>query len=58
MKPHAAGGVYVNFASGDEGEARVCEAYDEASYRRLAALKAEWDPENALHLNQNIRPAA
>ena len=58
MKPHTAGGVYVNFVSGDEGEARVHEAYDEATYRRLAMLKAEWDPENALHLNQNVRPAA
>ncbi len=53
MKPHAAGGVYVNFVS-DEGEARV----HEASYRRLATLNAEWDPEHALHLNQNVRPAA
>ncbi len=58
LAPHAAGGVYVNFVSGDEGEARVREAYDEATYRRLATLKAEWDPENALHLNQNVRPAA
>jgi FAD/FMN-containing dehydrogenase len=58
VAPHVAGGVYVNFISGDEGAARVREAYDAATYRRLAALKAEWDPENALHLNQNIEPAA
>lgn len=58
MEPHASGGVYVNFISGDEGEARVHEAYEDATYRRLADLKAAWDPRNVLHLNQNIRPAA
>ena len=51
-----ASGVYVNFLD-REGEARVREAYPEATYRRLAEVKASWDPENVLSRNQNIAPA-
>lgn len=58
LAPLATGGVYVNFISGDEGAERVRAAYGETTYRRLAAAKAEWDPENVFHLNQNILPAA
>ncbi|MGC3875335.1 BBE domain-containing protein [Halomonas sp. GXIMD04776] len=54
MTPFTTGGVYVNFISGDEGAARVQAAYGDATYRRLAALKREWDPHNAFHLNHNI----
>lgn len=52
----AATGVYVNFLD-VEGEARVRQAYPEATYRRLAETKARWDPANVLHRNQNIRPS-
>ncbi|MDQ3691544.1 MAG: BBE domain-containing protein [Chloroflexota bacterium] len=27
------------------------------TYRRLAEVKARWDPANVLHRNQNIRPS-
>ncbi len=50
-------GVYANFL-GDEGEARVRAAYPGATGERLAAIKAQYDPTNLFHLNQNIRPAA
>jgi FAD/FMN-containing dehydrogenase len=53
----ASGGVYLNFI-GDEGEDRVRAAFGDAKYDRLAAVKAEWDPQNVFHGNQNIKPAA
>lgn len=57
VAPFTTGGVYVNFISGDEGTDRTRAAYGDATYRRLAALKAKWDPDNLLHLNQNIAPS-
>jgi len=57
MTPFTTGGVYVNFISGDEGAERIRAAYGESTYERLAALKSKWDPENILHLNQNILPS-
>ena len=49
-------GAYVNFL-GNEGEARVRAAYPGATWDRLAAIKARYDPGNLFHLNQNIPPA-
>ena len=46
-------GVYVNFL-GDEGEARVREAYPGSTWDRLAAVKRRYDPTNLFRLNQNI----
>jgi FAD/FMN-containing dehydrogenase len=48
-------GVYVNFV-GDEGEARVRDAYPGPTFERLAAIKAQYDPTNLFRLNQNIPP--
>jgi FAD/FMN-containing dehydrogenase len=56
MEPHANGGVYVNFL-GNEGEARVRAAYGDEAYTRLRRVKAQYDPDNAFRLNQNIAPA-
>ena len=53
---HTNGGVYLNFI-GHEGEERIKAAFGEAKYQRLQQVKAEWDPENVFHGNQNIRPA-
>jgi FAD/FMN-containing dehydrogenase len=55
MEPFASG-VYVNMLS-DEGEAGVRRAYSEAKWRRLADLKARFDPDNVFHLNANIAPS-
>jgi len=50
-------GAYVNFL-GDEGEARLRAAYPGATWDRLAAVKARYDPDNVFRLNQNVPPAA
>ena len=56
MRPYSAGGVYVNFL-GQEGAARVQEAYGPTKFERLRALKHKYDPTNFFHVNQNIPPA-
>jgi FAD/FMN-containing dehydrogenase len=55
LHPFAAGGAYVNFMM-DEGEDRVKATYGE-NYRRLAEIKAKYDPTNLFRVNQNIKPA-
>ena len=55
MQPHLDESVYVNNL-GDEGPGRVKAAYGE-NYRRLAALKEAYDPDNLFRANQNIEPA-
>jgi len=49
-------GVYVNFL-GDEGEARVREAYPGSTWDRLVDVKRRYDPTNLFRLNQNIAVA-
>ena len=51
------GAVYVNFV-GEEGQARVHDAYPNATWERLAAIKAKYDPTNLFRLNHNIAPKA
>ena len=47
---HAA---YVNFL-GNEGVERVHAAYPGATWDRLAAIKARYDPTNLFRLNHNV----
>lgn len=56
LHPYSAGGAYVNMMM-DEGQDRVRASY-RGNYERLAQVKAKYDPENVLHVNQNIVPAA
>ncbi len=55
MRPHAIEAVYLNFLP-DEGEDRVIAGYGRENYERLAAVKAEYDPDNVFHLHHNIKP--
>jgi hypothetical protein len=48
--------AYVGFL-GDEGEERVRAAYPGATWERLAAIKARYDPDNLFRLNQNVPPS-
>ena len=56
LRPHRAGSVYVNFLDSDDDAGRVREAYGDHIYRRLAQVKAKYDPDNAFHHNKNVRP--
>ncbi len=55
LHPTSAGGAYVNFLM-EEGQERVQSSY-KGNYERLAQIKRRYDPDNALHVNQNIKPA-
>jgi FAD/FMN-containing dehydrogenase len=55
LEPHFTT-VYVNFLM-EEGEERVRQAYGEAKYDRLQALKRKYDPDNFFRINQNVPPA-
>jgi FAD/FMN-containing dehydrogenase len=56
MRPYLADAAYVNYLGEVEDEG-VRIAYGD-KYRRLAALKAQYDPKNFFSANHNIRPAA
>jgi FAD/FMN-containing dehydrogenase len=56
LHPYSAGGAYVNMMM-DEGQERVRASYRD-NYDRLARIKATYDPDNLLHINQNIEPRA
>jgi len=56
VHPYSAGGAYVNFLMGDEGEGRVKATYGD-NYERLVAIKKKYDPDNFFRVNQNIKPS-
>jgi FAD/FMN-containing dehydrogenase len=47
-------GAYVNFL-GDEGGARVRDAYPGKTWDRLVTIKRLYDPTNLFRVNHNIR---
>lgn len=55
MHPYSMGGAYVNFMM-EEGTDRVKASYGE-NYKKLAQVKAKYDPDNLFRVNQNIKPA-
>ena len=54
MRPFGTGGAYLNFTPEAD---RVRDAYGDAKYERLVALKDKYDPENVFRMNQNIKPS-
>ncbi len=56
MKSFSTGGTYINFLTEDEGPERI-EAALGKGLKRLAAVKAKWDPQNIFRTNRNIKPA-
>ncbi|GAB2630001.1 FAD-binding oxidoreductase [Kribbella swartbergensis] len=57
LVPYSRGiGSYVNAISDPVADERVRASYG-AKYDRLAAIKAQYDPDNVFHLNANIKPA-
>jgi FAD/FMN-containing dehydrogenase len=54
LAPHLSG-AYVNFLS-TATEEDVAAAYPARTYRRLAAVKRRYDPDNLFAANHNVRP--
>jgi FAD/FMN-containing dehydrogenase len=54
MRPYGTGGGDLNFTPERN---RVREAFGEAKYERLVALKDSYDPENLFRMNHNIEPS-
>jgi FAD/FMN-containing dehydrogenase len=55
VNPYTAGGGYVNFMMGDEGDARLKATYG-GNFERLTEVKRKYDPGNLFRVNQNIKP--
>lgn len=56
LKSFSTGGTYINFLTEEEGPERTQAALG-GGLRRLAEIKARWDPQNVFRTNRNIQPA-
>jgi FAD/FMN-containing dehydrogenase len=57
LAPFGTGGVYLNFLSDETPTSYVEDAFGD-NMRRLAEIKAKYDPTNLFRLNNNIAPAS
>ncbi|MFF1507170.1 FAD-binding oxidoreductase [Streptomyces sp. NPDC058326] len=55
IRPFSTGGNYVNFQLAEDDTDRTADAY-RGTYERLQRIKAQYDPDNLLRVNRNIRP--
>jgi FAD/FMN-containing dehydrogenase len=55
MKSFSTGGTYINFLNEEDGPERTAAALGKG-LRRLAEVKARWDPQNVFRTNRNIQP--
>jgi len=53
-EPYATGGAYSNFLT-DDAEDAVATAYG-SNAKRLAEIKAKYDPNNLFRMNHNVKP--
>jgi FAD binding domain/Berberine and berberine like len=58
IRPFQTGEVFLNFMEEDPSEARVRAAYPPEDWKRLVALKDEYDPGNLFRFNRNIPPTS
>jgi FAD/FMN-containing dehydrogenase len=56
LEPWSVSGGYMNYMQADEPIERVRAAFGDEAFGRLQTLKRRYDPDNALHRNQNIPP--
>ncbi|MGW2877128.1 FAD-binding oxidoreductase [Streptomyces sp. NPDC001233] len=57
LRSFGTGAAYLNLLSEEDDTDRVTAFWDEKRLRRLARVKAQYDPENLLRFNHNIPPA-
>jgi FAD/FMN-containing dehydrogenase len=57
-QPFVSPAVYANHMTAEESSNRVQAAYGVEKYKKLAMLKAKYDPNNFFRLNHNIAPEA
>ena len=57
LKPYDIGSVYLNFVA-DLDDDQVRASFGEENYRRLATVKAEYDPDNVFNRHHAIKPLA
>ena len=57
MRPWSVDKAPPNFLEPDEGRRRLQASFGEEKFRRLVALKDQYDPENLFSLNVNIPPS-
>jgi len=55
MQPYSSAGFYPNYEMNTDAGALV-NAFGEEKYKRLVAVKRQYDPDNVFRLNQNIVP--
>lgn len=55
LRRFSTGGTYVNFLTEEERNGRIEDAYG-GNYKRLAAIKKKYDPQNLFRINKNIAP--
>ncbi|MEV6552687.1 FAD-binding oxidoreductase [Streptomyces sp. NPDC051597] len=57
LRAFGTGAAYLNLLSEDDADMRVSAFWNDTRLRRLAKVKAQYDPDNLLRFNHNIPPA-